>query len=359
MTYPETLGRLPFHHFTSPTTSQNFPALAIAVRPFTICSPGALRIGFCHKRGGRVVMDQNEGSIDMFLFWRLIFCSAKVVWSCLYTLRRAKYDHESRKWGICLNHYWGDPEETEIEKRCWIGVTGTWCKTWLWLGNAKVKCLDAGTLNSPCVIVVSPEFPILVQFVITKLWVDFKGMSRRMYTTHPPHSVATWLFFTLRYLIHWRIICPVCPPRSSLWDNGTRHTIRLGLHGMLPCPSKYISGMYGWAHTLGLYISTSQYSHLPWLPKQWNVVGWTETFLDFFHINGLRISVSWEHSEETATLGGAPWSRQLKRHRSIALSGWLVGLGCKWSSLSFFSMLWAFGCKKSMYLYTIVSIYNS
>lgn len=350
MTYPETPGRLPFHHFTSPTTSQNFPALAIAVRPFTICSPGALRIGFCHKRGGHVVMDQNEGSIDMFFFWRLIFCSAKVVLSCLYTLRRANYDHESRKWWICLNHYCGDPEETEIEKRCWIGVTGTWCKTWLWLGNAKVKCLDTVTLNSPCAIVVSPEFPILVQFVITKALGRFHG-----HVTAYVHNASATQRCNLAFhtsLPHpWRIICPVCPPRSSLWDNGTRHTIRLGLHGMLPCPSKYISGMWCMAERTKLdSISTSQYSHLPWLPKQWNVVGWTETFLDFFHINELRISVSWEHSEETATLGGAPWSRQLKRHRSIALSGWLVGLGSKWSSLSFFSMLWAFGCKKNYVL---------
>ena len=353
MTYPE---RRAVSHFTTsprprrPRTSQLLP---LQLGPSPSVPLGLCASVFATKGAGVWSWTKTKDQSTCFFFWRLIFCSAKVVLSGLYTLRRANYDHESRKWGICLNHYCGDPEETEIEKHCWIGVTWTWCKTWLRLGNAKVKCLDSDTvtLHYPCVIVVSPEFPILVQFLITKPLGRFHGhVTAYVHNASASSSVATWLF-ALRYLIHWRLICPVCPPRSSLWDNGTRHTIRLGLHGMLPCPSKYLSGMYGWAHTLMDFISTSQYSHLPWLPKQWNVVGWTETFLDFFHINDLRISVSWEHSEETATLGGAPWSRQLKRHCSIALSGWLVGLGSKWSSLSFFSMLWAFGCQKNVCTY--------
>ena len=247
-----------------------------------------------------------------------------------------------------------DPEETGIEKRCWIGVTGTWCKTWLWLGNAKVKCLDTVTLNSPCVIVVSPEFPILVQFLITKPLGRFSWACHGVCTQRIRiRSIATWLFTpSLPHPLEAHL--PSLPAKVfslGQWDKAY-YPFGPTRHATMPLEI-YLRDVWLSAQNWTL-ISTSQYSHLPWLPKQWNVVGWTETFLDFFHINDLRISVSWEHSEETATLGGAPWSRQLKRHRSIALSGWLVGLGSKWSSLSVFSMLWAFGCKKSMYLYTIV-----
>lgn len=127
----------------------------------------------------------------------------------------------------------------------------------MWLGNAKVKCIDTVTLNSPCAIVVSPEFPILVQFVITKALGRFHG-----HVTAYVHNASATQRCNLAFhtsLPHpWRIICPVCPPRSSLWDNGTRHTIRLGLHGMLPCPLEiYLRDVWLSAHFNGLYITFS------------------------------------------------------------------------------------------------------
>ena len=199
MTY---LERRAVSHFTTsprprrPRTSQLLP-LQLGPSP-------SVPLGLCASvfaaKGARSWTKTKE-FIDMFFFWRLIFCSAKVALSCRYTLRRANYDHESRKWVICLNHYCGDPEETEIEKHCWIGVTGTWCKTWFWLGNAKVKCFDTVTLNSPCVTVVSPEFPILVQFLITKPLGRFHGHVTA-YVHNASASAALQLGFShLRYLI--------------------------------------------------------------------------------------------------------------------------------------------------------------
>lgn len=84
------------------------------------------------------------------------------------------------------------------------------------------------------------------------------GMSRRMYTTHPPHSVATWLF-TLRYLILGGSSAQFA--RQGLLF-GTMGQGILSVWAYTACyhaPSKYISGMYGWAHTLinGLYINFS------------------------------------------------------------------------------------------------------